>query len=65
MNPTSHWEVGEIVRDPHIVSIPEEISPGRYSLQIGMYDLLSEVRLDIPGDIDNSLELMEINIGQD
>ena len=65
MNPTTHWEVGEIVRDPHILPIPDEIHPGRYSVQIGMYDLLSEIRLDIPGDTDNSFELTEISINQD
>ncbi|MGD1997118.1 MAG: hypothetical protein PVH62_10140, partial [Anaerolineae bacterium] len=43
--PTSWWASGETVRDPHILSLPHDLPPARYPLQVGLYDLVSGARL--------------------
>jgi hypothetical protein len=35
--PSSYWQIGEIVRDRHLVTIPPDTSAGRYRLRVGMY----------------------------
>jgi len=35
--PTAWWSPGEVVRDPHRLSLPAEIPPGRYGLYVGLY----------------------------
>jgi hypothetical protein len=35
--PTNYWAQGETVPDPRILSIPADLSPGRYHLEVGLY----------------------------
>ncbi len=35
--PSSKWQVGEILRDEHSLSLPDDISEGIYQLRVGMY----------------------------
>jgi hypothetical protein len=35
--PTNYWVEGETVPDPHILSIPTDVSLGRYRLEVGLY----------------------------
>lgn len=35
--PTSAWNVGEWVRDPRRIQLPDTLAPGDYTLQIGWY----------------------------
>ena len=35
--PTDRWGVGEGVRDRHTLTIPANLSPGNYAIEIGMY----------------------------
>lgn len=44
--PTSWWLSGEIVADPHTLTIPTTIPPGTYHLVVGWYDLLANTRLN-------------------
>jgi len=37
LHPTTHWVEGEVVRDPHRLSLPLDIPPGRYRLKAGLY----------------------------
>lgn len=37
LHPTTHWVVGEVVRDPHRLTLPLDIPPGRYRLEVGLY----------------------------
>jgi len=37
-HPTSSWRPGELVRDPHTLSTPRDLPPGRYWLLVGLYD---------------------------
>jgi hypothetical protein len=53
VNPTTRWEPGQIIADPHVIAITAETPPGTYQLVVGMYDLLSKerlVRVDGGGD---------------
>ena len=43
--PTGWWTAGEVVRDPRILSLPADLSPGRYTLYVGLYDPATGVRL--------------------
>ncbi|MBE7552357.1 MAG: DUF2723 domain-containing protein [Anaerolineales bacterium] len=36
--PSHYWQTGEIVRDPHLLTVPAAIPPGEYRLRVGMYD---------------------------
>jgi hypothetical protein len=42
---TSQWPVGEAIRDPVLMRIPEDVPPGTYSLLVGLYDETSGERL--------------------
>lgn len=35
--PTSLWQPGEILRDRHVIHLPERLSAGPYALRIGLY----------------------------
>lgn len=37
MYPTSQWKVGETIRDPRTLLLPDGIPPGRYKLIVGFY----------------------------
>jgi 4-amino-4-deoxy-L-arabinose transferase-like glycosyltransferase len=43
--PTSFWDVGEIVSDPHTILVPHDLPPGEYPLVAGMYLLETGERL--------------------
>lgn len=46
--PTSWWEAGEVIlQDVYAFTLPEEIAPGRYPLQVGLYDPQSAQRLPL------------------
>lgn len=37
LHPTSYWVAGEVIRDPHEITLPADIPRGRYRLEIGIY----------------------------
>ncbi len=43
--PTTGWEVGELIEDPHEVPLPADVPFGEYVLTAGMYDPASSERL--------------------
>jgi len=43
--PTSYWDRGQVVTDTHLLSIPDDLPPGRYDLVSGMYLLETGRRL--------------------
>jgi len=43
--PTSDWLVGEIVVDEYDIPVRGDALPGEYTIEIGMYDLISGERL--------------------
>jgi len=43
--PTSMWDAGDVVHDPHYLVVGSSAAPGSYALSIGMYDSYSGERL--------------------
>ncbi len=61
--PTSLWESGEIIRDPHRILIDRSIPEGTLEIRVGMYDLLTLERLPVTGSVTDTLRLGEIEVG--
>jgi hypothetical protein len=57
--PTSLWLPGVAVADRHRVSLPVELPPGRYALQVGFYDVATGERLHL-ADGSDTVALGEI-----
>jgi hypothetical protein len=49
--PTSLWRPGEVLRDSHVLTIPQGVTPGVYRLVAGMYRYPSLEPLGGPADI--------------
>ena len=45
--PTSWWQPGDLIADPHQVIVPADLAPGQYTLEIGVYDSVNGVRLAV------------------
>lgn len=52
--PTTSWQAGEVIRDPHILTLDPNAPPGEYILEVGLYDPASGQRLRLR-QLDNSL----------
>jgi len=67
--PTTHWRSGEIVVDPYEIMVGPDVPPGRYAIEVGMYQLKSGQRLEVIGTdgqvVDNRVILQEIQIRND
>jgi hypothetical protein len=54
INPTTRWEPGQIITDPHLVDLPETLPADSLSLTVGLYDLITLERMTLfPVDQDN------------
>jgi uncharacterized membrane protein len=64
--PTTQWRSGEIVVDLYEIVIGPEVSPGRYAIEVGMYELESGQRLEVIAPdgrtLDNRVILQEIQV---
>lgn len=60
INPTTRWEPGQIIRDPHTIILPEDMLNTKMSLLVGMYNLITEERLSVPETADDVINLGEI-----
>jgi hypothetical protein len=49
--PTSQWRPGELVRDRHVLSLPDDLAPGYYSLIVGLYRAADGQRLITSGGL--------------
>jgi len=47
--PTTCWRAGEFVTDPYEISIASDAPAGTYTLEVGMYDLVTGERLPVSG----------------
>jgi hypothetical protein len=47
--PTHWWDPGEVIRDPHVVSLPADLPSGPYRLVVGLYLPETEERLPLVG----------------
>ncbi len=43
--PTTVWDMGEVIPDNHVLSLPDPLPAGPYQLLVGLYDLSSGERL--------------------
>ncbi len=55
--PTSFWETGEVIADSHALSVPNGVSPGEYTVSIGLYRLATGQRVPVAGDPDGAIEI--------
>ncbi len=62
INPTTRWEPGQVIADPHILTIPLDSEVGTPSLLAGMYDLVTGDRLTVLNSPDNLIVLTEVEI---
>lgn len=62
INPTTRWEPGQIIPDPHIVLIKPDLTAGLFSLKAGMYDLVTLEPLPIEGGQEHLVDLRDISI---
>lgn len=60
--PTSVWGVGEIIIDPHRLSVSPDLPVGEYRLRVGMYRFETGERLPVDGNGD-SVELGPVTMG--
>ncbi|MBI4757994.1 MAG: DUF2723 domain-containing protein [Chloroflexi bacterium] len=64
--PTTSWVRGEIIRDQHVIRLPEGLAPGEYFVVVGMYDPISGQRLEVKTASglaqDNAVSLVEIRM---
>ena len=44
-HPTTQWQPGELVRDRHMLPLPDDLAPGTYSLIVGLYRAADGQRL--------------------
>lgn len=61
-NPTSGWQPGDVVADPHVVLLPPDIPTGAIPVLSGMYDLITRDRLTSPDAPDGAILLTEVEI---
>ncbi|MFP4393748.1 MAG: Stk1 family PASTA domain-containing Ser/Thr kinase [Anaerolineales bacterium] len=65
LRPTQTWQPGEIINDPHQLSIPEGTPPGTYQIRVGMYDEAGRLPVVEAGEanvIDSTILVAEIVI---
>lgn len=63
INPTTRWEPGQFIPDPHIIDIPADAPTNQpLTLRSGMYGLLDLQRLSVPASADNVINLTEITL---
>ncbi|HID62254.1 MAG TPA: DUF2079 domain-containing protein [Anaerolineae bacterium] len=67
--PTTHWRSGEIVVDPYKIVLGPAVPPGKYTIEVGLYQLESGQRLEVIGSngqiMDNRVILQEIQVQSD
>ncbi len=63
--PTGSWRLGETVRDRHNIILPDDFSPGKYTLNVGVYYWETMERLPVlknGAPADNFVSLGEIDL---
>jgi hypothetical protein len=62
--PTTYWQAGETILDEHVLSLPADLSPGQYRIEVGMYLLSTGERLMLLSDqgdvVDSRVKLVDI-----
>jgi hypothetical protein len=58
--PTSRWLLGEVVLDPYEISLPDDLAPGQYAIEVGLYIAETGRRLlvELPGQVKSDKVLL-------
>jgi hypothetical protein len=48
--PTHTWQPGEIIQDPYSLSLPKDLPPGTYRIEVGLYTPTDLKRVPVAGD---------------
>jgi uncharacterized membrane protein len=59
--PTSQWPLNQPILDRHTLTLPPDLPPATYTLQLGLYDAATLERLNLR-DGQNVLQLMQIQV---
>lgn len=51
--PTYAWRAGDRVVDRHAIFLPDDMPPGDYALQVGLYEIRSGLRMDVLDEFEN------------
>ncbi len=62
--PTTSWVSGEVVADHYSFDVDAGAPPGRYWLEVGMYDPASGRRLPVPGEDGDRVLLAEVEVAR-
>ncbi|MFT5193071.1 MAG: hypothetical protein ACI9EW_000455 [Cellvibrionaceae bacterium] len=66
INPTTRWEPGTVIRDPHTINLAADWPADRpLRLMAGMYDLITQERMSVAGEPGNFVFLGEIQLEDD
>jgi len=61
LRPTNDWRPGELIADPHVISLPNTLTPGTYRLIVGLYDGQTGRRVPAPGP-NNAIQVTEVRV---
>jgi len=53
--PTYQWRAGDQVMDRHAIFLPADMPPGDYTLQVGLYETRTGLRMDVLDEAGNSV----------
>jgi len=53
--PTTGWLPGEVIVDQYQIHVRDDAAPGRYQIEIGVYDAATGIRLPVVGSADQAL----------
>jgi len=59
--PTSQWPVNQPILDSHALTLPPNLLPGLYTLQVGLYNAQTLKRLPLPNGNDTFETQLKIN----
>lgn len=63
--PTTSWQPGEDIRDPHVLTLDPDTPPGEYVLEAGLYDVATGRRLRVhqaDGRVDERIVLATLTV---
>jgi hypothetical protein len=60
--PTSFWDEGEVISDPHRIEVPASAAPGEYRIYVGMYRPATGERLPVAGNPNGEIELGRLSV---
>jgi hypothetical protein len=64
--PTTRWQRGERVSDPYAITLPADLAPGEYAVEVGMYRISDLTRLPVldkdQGVVDDKVYLAPLTV---